>query len=86
MPESSPTLSLKLRSLYHGIITALAFGTIVAWFPTELRGLQQSQIASIDRNADHYDQMAQQIWGWAEVGYQEERGSALLNEELKAAG
>ena len=81
-----PTLSRKPRSIYHEIIAVLTLGTIIVWCPAGLSGLQQSQIASIDNHADHYGQMAQQIWGWAEVGYQEEHGSALLNEELKAAG
>ncbi len=31
-------------------------------------------------------QVARQIWEWAELGYQETRSSALLQEELKAAG
>ena len=86
MPESSPVLSRKPRSIYHEIIAVLTLGAIIVWCPEGLNGLQQSQIASIDDHADHYGQMAQQIWGWAEVGYQEEHGSALLNEELKAAG
>lgn len=31
-------------------------------------------------------EMAQAIWGWAEVGYQEKQSSALLQRELEAAG
>ena len=31
-------------------------------------------------------QVARQIWEWAELGYQETRSSALLQEELKTAG
>lgn len=30
--------------------------------------------------------MAKQIWSWAEVGYQETRSSALLQEQLRSAG
>ena len=30
--------------------------------------------------------MAQKIWGWAEVGYKEQKSAALLAETLKAAG
>ena len=68
MPESSPVLSRKPRSIYHEIIEVLTLGAIIVWCPAGLSGLQQSQIASIDNHAGHYGQMAQQIWGWAEVG------------------
>lgn len=34
----------------------------------------------------HYASIAQEIWTLAEVGYQEEKSSALLQRELKAAG
>ncbi len=47
---------------------------------------QDAQIAAIDARADHYAEVAHQIWEWAEVGYQEEQSSALLQQELSAAG
>ncbi|HEY3286090.1 MAG TPA: amidohydrolase [Gemmatimonadaceae bacterium] len=43
-------------------------------------------IASIDARAAHYSDVAHQIWGFAEVGYQEVKSSALLQRELTAAG
>lgn len=43
-------------------------------------------IKSIDSKAEQYGQIAQQIWDYAEVGYQEENSSALLQSELKKAG
>ncbi len=43
-------------------------------------------IKSIDAKAGLYGQIAQQIWEHAEVGYQEENSSALLQSELKKAG
>ncbi len=43
-------------------------------------------LASIDARFDHYSGVAMQIWGFAEVGYQEEKSSALLQQELKQAG
>jgi aminobenzoyl-glutamate utilization protein B len=42
--------------------------------------------ASIDAARAHYAGVAKQIWDFAEVGYQEEKSSALLQDELKAAG
>ena len=40
----------------------------------------------IDAGRDHYATVAKEIWGFAEVGYQEQKSSALLQQELKAAG
>lgn len=40
----------------------------------------------IDDNATQYGQVAQTIWNYAEVGYQEERSSALLQQTLRDAG
>jgi len=34
----------------------------------------------------HDDEIAQTIWGWAEIGYHEKQSSALLQRELAAAG
>jgi aminobenzoyl-glutamate utilization protein B len=36
--------------------------------------------------ADHDEEVAQSIWNWAEVGYQEVKSSALLQKELSTAG
>jgi aminobenzoyl-glutamate utilization protein B len=41
---------------------------------------------AIDGRSDRYAEIAHQIWEWAEVGYQEEKSSALLQEELRAHG
>jgi aminobenzoyl-glutamate utilization protein B len=43
-------------------------------------------LADIDAKRAHYADVAHQIWGFAEVGYQEQKSSALLQAELKAAG
>lgn len=40
----------------------------------------------IDANASTYSSVAQQIWEFAEVGYQEEKSSALLQQTLRDAG
>jgi aminobenzoyl-glutamate utilization protein B len=42
--------------------------------------------ASLERKASHYGALAQQLWDLAEVGYLEERSTALLQAELRAAG
>ena len=43
-------------------------------------------LQDIDTKRAHYADVARQIWGFAEVGYQEQKSSALLQSELKAAG
>ncbi|MEW6323294.1 MAG: amidohydrolase [Acidobacteriota bacterium] len=43
-------------------------------------------LASIDAKAGAYGQVALKIWEFAEVGYQETRSSALLQDQLRAAG
>jgi aminobenzoyl-glutamate utilization protein B len=47
---------------------------------------RQAVLASIDSRARQYADVAMKIWGFAEVGYQEQKSSALLQEQLKSAG
>ena len=43
-------------------------------------------LQSIDTERDGYAAVARQIWSFAEVGYQETKSSALLQQQLRAAG
>lgn len=43
-------------------------------------------LAAIDARAAQLADVAHQIWGFAEVGYQETKSSALLQEQLRSAG
>ncbi|MGB5237478.1 MAG: amidohydrolase [Flavobacteriaceae bacterium] len=43
-------------------------------------------MAELDSKADTYSQIAGQIWEWAEMGYLEEKSTALLQETLKKEG
>jgi aminobenzoyl-glutamate utilization protein B len=43
-------------------------------------------LAALDAATAHYSTVAKQIWTFAEVGYMEEKSSALLQSELKNAG
>ncbi len=47
---------------------------------------KQRMATSIEAKSAHYADVASQIWGFAEVGYQETKSSALLQSELRAAG
>jgi aminobenzoyl-glutamate utilization protein B len=40
----------------------------------------------VDRQAAHFSATSKTIWDYAELGYQEEKSSALLQRELQAAG
>jgi aminobenzoyl-glutamate utilization protein B len=46
----------------------------------------QAALASIDAKSDRYAQIARQIWEYAEVGYNEHRSCALLQQQLRDAG
>ena len=45
-----------------------------------------AMLTALDAKADHYANVAQQIWGFAEVGFMEVKSTALLQSELKTAG
>ena len=40
----------------------------------------------VDQNAPHWNEVSKQVWDYAELGYHETKSSALLQEQLKAAG
>ena len=63
--------------------------TTVLVLITSFSALAQSTdkvLKNIDKDAETYANMALQIWDWAEVGYQEEKSSALLQQKLTAEG
>jgi aminobenzoyl-glutamate utilization protein B len=43
-------------------------------------------VQRLDTRAEHFAKVSQQIWEFAEVGYQETKSAALLKEELRVAG
>ncbi|MFN2567099.1 MAG: amidohydrolase [Gemmatimonadaceae bacterium] len=67
-------LSIRLVSLSLPITTAAAQDP-------------KAELASfIDAKRSNYTAVADQIWSFAELGYQERKSSALLQQELKSAG
>ena len=46
----------------------------------------ESVLSDLDSQADRYGEVAQTIWSYAELGYQEKQSSALLQQTLSAAG
>ncbi len=47
---------------------------------------QKDALNRLNEKASDYEQIALQIWDWAEMGYQENQSSALLQEILEAEG
>ena len=45
-----------------------------------------AMLQAIDARRESYAGVAKQIWGFAEIGYQEQKSSALLQQQLRAAG
>ena len=43
-------------------------------------------LRGIEAKREKYASVAKEIWGYAEVGFQEQKSSALLQQELRAAG
>ena len=61
----------------------------ICFFAFLFLGAQKTKVdalKSIDTKADAYGDIALQIWDWAEMGYQEEKSSALLQKTLSNAG
>jgi aminobenzoyl-glutamate utilization protein B len=68
------------------LLVLTGFALVARW-PIHAQGLDANGVlASIDQKAQAYAKIAMQIWSFAEVGYQETKSSALLQEQLKAAG
>jgi len=66
---------------------ALTIGVVaVGSAPSPTAAQSADVIAGLDARADHYAEVAHQIWEWAEVGYQEDQSSALLQAQLRDAG
>ena len=70
------------------LIAVMALVCVVASVPA-IAGAQDGKTmvrAYIDDHAEDYGEIAQAIWGFAEVGYREVQSSALLQSTLEAAG
>ena len=62
----------------------LAF--VLTLLPQTLIAQRAEIISSLDARTDEYFQVAHKIWEWAELGYQEEKSSALLKDVLAQEG
>ena len=62
----------------HLIIAVLCTPTIVAGQAGK-SGASPASLSALDAKGAHYADVAKQIWGFAELGYQEFKSSALLS-------
>ena len=70
------------RRIMSKILVALLIG---AW-PAGVLAQDFDVAGAIEQRGSAYFDMARQIWEWAEVGYQETRSSALLQQALAGEG
>ena len=68
---------------FCGLIIIMLFVNVAI---AELSAEKQKVISSIDAKRLVYSDMAQQIWKWAELEFEEFRSSALLQDTLKKEG
>jgi aminobenzoyl-glutamate utilization protein B len=72
----------RIRVTATAVIAAAAVVGVV----TGAQDQAGAALRAIDARTDHYASVSRQIWELAEVGYQEEQSSKLLQAELTAAG
>jgi aminobenzoyl-glutamate utilization protein B len=65
------------------ILATAAFSTVVF---CQQPAPRQQVLQLVDQHAAQFSKTSRTIWEYAEVGYREEKSSALLQHELKAAG
>ena len=65
---------------------ALGLAAVLATVATPAAAQAPDPVALVEARANDTARVARQIWEWAEVGYQEDKSSALLQSELAKAG
>jgi len=74
------------RSFAFGLLTlCLACAQPALQAQTSATAHQQVQ-KLVEANSANWKQVSKQIWDFAELGYHENKSSALLQQQLKAAG
>jgi len=81
-PEFVPFQPKQLTMRYLANLTALFLLSTFCFAQKS----KPEVLQSIDKKADQYAATARQIWEFAEVGFQEEKSSALLQQTLANAG
>lgn len=78
---------MKELSRSHSSVLLPLLGCLLA-FPVQAQPSDAHEQVKklVDNNAANWKQVSKQIWDYAELGYHEEKSSALLQSQLKAAG
>lgn len=80
------TFSFYKNFSIPGLILILVVGSVFQ-LPAQKNNKAKAALkGSIDSNQETYADIAKQIWDWAEVGYQEEKSSHLLQATLEKEG
>ena len=69
----------EMKKVFTGLILLILSNSIFA--QVDKKGVQNS----INKRAKEYEKIVKSIWDWAEMGYQEEKSSALLQKTLSNA-
>jgi aminobenzoyl-glutamate utilization protein B len=64
----------------------LAILSLVSFTKAQPDSEKQAIIKALNAQADTYTDMAHQIWDWAELGFQEDQSTELLQSKLREAG
>ncbi len=72
--------------LRHAVATLLAAGISIDATAAASQDVKVQLASSIDAKRSSYTAISDQIWSFAELGYQEHKSSALLQRELANAG
>ena len=82
--SSEPDLRRLLPILLTG--AGLLWGAVPSVHAQPSAASHQQLQKLVDQNSANWKQVSKQIWDFAELGYHENRSSALLQAQLKAAG
>jgi len=76
-----------LRSTQLVILTGCLVSSIAPIANAQAQSPAHKEVAQlVDENAANFKRVSQQIWNYAELGYHEQKSSALLQAQLKDAG
>jgi aminobenzoyl-glutamate utilization protein B len=80
------TLQTYLCRSYWIAALAICFQCSVQFTQAQTSAAHQQVEKLVDASSANWKQVSKQIWGFAELGYHENKSSALLQAQLKAAG
>ena len=73
---------MRSLSTYALLLCASAFPLVAQTAAPDHKAI----LALVNKHTEQYQKVSKQIWDFAELGYHEQKSSALLQDQLKAAG